>query len=255
MTWESHMGKLSGKVAVVTGGTTGIGLATARLFAAEGAKVIVTGRNAETLAAARKELAGVAEVVQSDAADPAQVRRLYEEIGRAHGRIDVLFLNAGIAKFAPLSDSKEDLFDETLRVNLKGPFLALQAALPLLGKGSSVIFNTSVVADRAIAGASVYSASKAAVSALARGAALELAERGVRVNAVSPGPITTPIFAKSGLPAEALDAFAQNAKERIPLRRFGAAEEVARAALFLASDDATFVTGHDLTVDGGLLAA
>src|SRR5919109_1007213 len=118
------MGKLNGKIAVVTGGTTGIGLATARLFAAEGAKVIATGRNADTLEAARKELAGVAEVVQSDAGDPAQVRKLFEEVGRKHGRIDVLFLNAGIAKFAPLADSPEELFDETVRVNLKGPFVA-----------------------------------------------------------------------------------------------------------------------------------
>ncbi len=249
------MGKLSSKVAVVTGGTTGIGLATARLFAAEGAKVIATGRNAETLAAARKELAGVAEVVQSDAGDPAQVRRLFEEVGRAHGRIDVLFLNAGIAKFAPLADSPEELFDEIIQVNLKGPFVALQAALPLLGKGASVIVNTSVVTERGFATAAVYSASKAALAGLARVAAVELAARGVRVNAVRPGPITTPIFGKLGLSAEARDAFLQGTTERVPLGRFGAADEVARAALFLASEDAAFVTGHELTVDGGMLAA
>ncbi|HYZ89007.1 MAG TPA: SDR family oxidoreductase [Myxococcales bacterium] len=249
------MGKLNGKIAVVTGGTTGIGLATARLFAAEGAKVIVTGRNADTLAAARKELAGVAEVVQSDAGDPKQVRRLFEDVGRAHGRIDVLFLNAGIAKFAPFDGSSDELFDETLRVNVKGPFVALKAALPYLGKGASVIVNTSVASERALAGAAVYSASKAALAALARGAALELAARGIRVNAVSPGPITTPIFGKTGLPQEALDDFAKHIPERIPLGRFGAADEVAQAALFLASDDASFVNGHELTVDGGLLAA
>ena len=249
------MGKLSGKVAVITGGTTGIGLATARLFAAEGAKVIVTGRNAETLAAARKELSRVAEVVQSDAGDPAQVRKLFEDIGRAQGRIDVLFLNAGIAKFAPLADSDEELFDHTIQVNLKGPFLALRAALPLLGKGASVIVNTSVVSDRAFAGAAVYSASKAALTALARGAAIELAARGVRVNAVKPGPITTPILDKTGLSAEAREAFVRDVTEHIPLGRFGAADDVAHAALFLASDDAAFVTGHELSVDGGMLAA
>jgi NAD(P)-dependent dehydrogenase (short-subunit alcohol dehydrogenase family) len=252
---ERQMGKLSGKIAVVTGGTTGIGLATARLFAAEGAKVIATGRNAETLATARKELSGVAEVVQSDAGDPVQIRKLFEEVGRAHGRIDVLFLNAGIAKFAPLADSPDELFDEVIRVNLKGPFVALRAALPLLGKGASVIVNTSVVSDRAFAGASIYSASKAGLGALVRGASLELAARGVRVNAVQPGPITTPILGKLGISAEAREAFEQDASERVPLGRLGAAEEVARAALFLASDDATFVTGHELTVDGGLLAA
>ena len=248
------MGKLSGKVAVVTGGTTGIGLATARVFADEGAKVIVTGRNPATVAVARKELAGIAEVVQSDAGDPAQVRKLFADIGRAQGKVDVLFLNAGIAKFAPLADSPEDLFDQIFQVNVKGPFLAIQAALPLLGKGSSVIFNTSVVAERAFAGASVYSASKAALAALARGAALELGARGVRVNAVAPGPITTPIFDKLGLPREVREKFLRDASERIPLGRIGAAEEVARAVLFLASDDAAFVSGHELSVDGGLLA-
>jgi NAD(P)-dependent dehydrogenase (short-subunit alcohol dehydrogenase family) len=249
------VGKLTGKIAVVTGGTTGIGLATARLFAAEGAEVIVTGRNPETVAAARQELDGVAHVVQSDAGDAEQVGDLFEEIGRRHKRIDVLFLNAGIAKFAPLADSSEELFDEMIQVNVKGPFLALRAALPLLGKGASVILNTSVVSERAVANASVYSASKAAVAALARTASLELAAKGVRVNVVKPGPIVTPIFGKMGLSAEERDAFARSATERIPLGRFGAADEVARAALFLASDDSAFVTGHELSVDGGLLAA
>jgi len=249
------MGKLSDKVALVTGGTTGIGLATARLFAAEGAKVIATGRNPETLAAARKELSNAVQVVQADAGDPAQVRRLFGDVGRAHGRIDVLFLNAGIAKFAPLEDSSEDLFDEIIQVNLKGPFLAIRAALPLLGKGASVIFNTSVVSERAFANAAVYSASKAALAALARVAALELAARGVRVNVVSPGPITTPIFAKTGIPPENREDFVKYMTGRVPLGRFGAAEEVARAALFLASEDASFITGHELSVDGGLLAA
>jgi len=249
------MGKLNGKIAVVTGGTTGIGLATARLFADEGAKVIATGRNPETLAAARKELAGVAEVVQSDSGDPKQVRKLIEEIGKKHGRIDVLFLNAGIAKFAPLGDSADELFDDTFEVNVKGPFVALKAALPLLRKGASVIVNTSAVSDRGIAGASVYSASKGALAAFARAAAVELAAQGVRVNAVQPGPITTPIFAKTGLSAEQREEFARQTTERIPLGRFGSADEVARAALFLASDDSAFVTGHELSVDGGLLAA
>jgi len=248
------MGKLSGKVAVVTGGTTGIGLATARLFAAEGAKVIATGRNPETLAAARKELSRVAEVVQSDAGDPAQVRRLFEEVGRAQGRIDVLFLNAGIAKFAPLADSTEELFDEIIQVNLKGPFVALRAALPFLRKGASVIVNTTVGTERALANTAVYSASKAALAALVRGAAVELAARGVRVNAVRPGPIKTPILGKLGMTAEAGEAFARGVAERVPLGRFGTADEVARAALFLASEDAAFVTGHELSVDGGFLA-
>jgi len=248
------MGRLSGKIAVVTGGTTGIGLSTARLFAAEGAKVVVTGRNAQSLAAAREELRGVADVVQSDAGNPAEVRKLFEEIGKQYSRIDVLFLNAGIAQFAPLADSPEELFDETIRVNLKGPFVALQAALPFLNKGASVIVNTTVGTDRALANASIYSASKAALAALARGAAIELAGRGIRVNAVQPGPIATPIFGKMGLSAEAREAFAKRV-EQLPLGRFGSPEEVARAALFLASDDSAYVTGHELSVDGGMLAA
>jgi NAD(P)-dependent dehydrogenase (short-subunit alcohol dehydrogenase family) len=249
------MGKLNGKIAVVTGGTTGIGLATARLFAEEGAKVIATGRNAETLAAARKELAGRVEVVQSDAGDPKQVRKLFEDIGRKHDRIDVLFLNAGIAKFAPFADSGDDLFDEIIDVNVKGPFVALKAALPFLGKGASVIVNTSVASDRAFAGTAIYSASKAALAALARGAAVELAAQGIRVNVVQPGPITTPILEKLGLSAEQRDAFTRNVLESVPLGRPGSSDEVARAALFLASDDSTFVTGHELAVDGGYLAA
>jgi len=248
------MGRLSGKIAVVTGGTTGIGLSTARLFAAEGAKVVVTGRNAQSLAAAREELRGVADVVQSDAGNPAEVRKLFGEIGKQYSRIDVLFLNAGIAQFAPLADSPEELFDETIRVNLKGPFVALQAALPFLNKGASVIVNTTVGTDRALANASIYSASKAALAALARGAAIELAARGIRVNAVQPGPIATPIFGKMGLSAEAREAFAKRV-EQLPLGRFGSPEEVARAALFLASDDSAYVTGHELSVDGGMLAA
>jgi len=249
------MGRLSGKIAVVTGGTTGIGLSTARLFAAEGAKVVATGRNAQSLAAAREELKGIADVVQSDAGNPADVRKLFEEIGKQYSRIDVLFLNAGIARFAPLADSPEELFDETIRVNLKGPFLALQAALPYLRKGASVIVNTTVGTERALANASIYSASKAALAALARGAAVELAARGIRVNAVQPGPIATPIFGKMGLSAEAREAFAKRIEQQLPLGRFGSPEEVARAALFLASDDSAFVTGHELSVDGGMLAA
>jgi NAD(P)-dependent dehydrogenase (short-subunit alcohol dehydrogenase family) len=249
------MGRLSGKVALVTGGTTGIGLAAARLFAAEGAKVVATGRNADSLAAARNELGGIAEVVASDASDKKQIRALIDRIRQSHGRIDVLFLNAGIAKFAPVSDTADDLIEEQLRVNYVGPFLALREALPLLGKGASVIVTTSVVTHRGLPGSAAYAASKAAARALAMVAANELAPRGIRVNVVSPGPIETPIFGKMGLPREAVDAFLSDAKGRIPLARLGSAEEVARTALFLASDESSFVSGQDLGVDGGLRVA
>jgi NAD(P)-dependent dehydrogenase (short-subunit alcohol dehydrogenase family) len=249
------MGKLSGKVALITGGTTGIGLATARLFAQEGATVIVTGRNPNTVEAARKELGRSATVVASDAGDGAQIRELFDAVAREHGRIDVLFLNAGLAKFAPLEAVSEALIDELVQVNFKGPFLSLQAALPLLGKGASVIVNTTVAAERGVPNASAYSASKGALSSLAQVAAVELAGRGIRVNAVRPGPITTPILGKAGLSPEQREAFVDWATARVPLGRFGSADEVARAALFLASDDSAFVTGHELTVDGGMMAA
>jgi NAD(P)-dependent dehydrogenase (short-subunit alcohol dehydrogenase family) len=249
------MGRLSQKVALITGGTTGIGLAAARLFAAEGAKVIVTGRNADSLSAARKELAAVAEVVASDASDKEQVRALIEQVRRSHGRIDVLFLNAGIAKFAPVSDTPDDVIEQHLLINYVGPFLALREALPLLGKGASVIVNTSIVTERGLPNSAAYAASKAALRALAFVAASELAPRGIRVNVVSPGPIDTPIYGKLGLPQEALQAFQTQMKSRVPLERFGSAEEVARAALFLASDEASYVSGQDLGVDGGLRVA
>ena len=191
-------------------------------------------------------LLDTAAIIFKSSGDPEQVRKLFQDVGRAHGRIDVLFLNAGIAKFASLADSSAELVDQILQVNLKGPFLALRAALPLLGKGASVIFNASVAGERALTNTSIYSASKAALAALARGAAVELAPKGVRVNTVSPGPNTTPIFGKLGLPPEAQDDFAKRVATSVPLGRFGAADEVARAALFLASDDATFVAGHVL---------
>jgi len=249
------MGRLSGKIALVTGGTTGIGLATARLFAAEGAKVVATGKNADTLATARKELAGVAEVVASDAADKGQIRKLIEHVRRAYGKLDIVFLNAGIAKFAPIADSSDELIEEQFRINYLGPFLTLREALPLLEKGASVIVNTSIVASKGMPASAAYAASKAALASLSRVAARELAERGIRVNAVSPGPITTPIMGKAGLSAAAQQDFAARMTASVPLQRFGSAEEVAQTALFLASDDSSYVSGQELGVDGGLRVA
>src|SRR4051812_8541631 len=222
------MGRLSGKIALITGGTTGIGLAAARVFAGEGAKVLVTGRNPDSLAAARKELSGVAEVIASDASDKQQIRALVERIRQSQGRIDVLFLNAGIAKFVPVSDTPDELIEELLRVNYVGPFLTLREALPLLGKGASVVMNSSLVTERGYPGSAAYAATKAALRALARVAATELAARGIRVNTVSPGPIDTPIFGKVGLTREAVEEFQAEMTARSPLGRFGSAEEVAR---------------------------
>jgi NAD(P)-dependent dehydrogenase (short-subunit alcohol dehydrogenase family) len=244
-------GKLEGRVALVTGGTTGIGLAAARRFAAEGATVVVTGRNPETLAAARRELDGSVEVVESDAGDERQIASLFDTMARKHKRIDVLFLNAGIAKFAPLGDAPVEDFDAMWELNVRGPWLALKKALPLLGEGSAVIVNTSVAGRKGMPGTAAYAATKAALRAVVRASAAELAGRKVRVNAVSPGPIETPIFGKIGLSADALSDFQRDVPTRVPLGRFGTADEVANVAVFLASEESSFITGSEIEVDGG----
>ena len=243
--------KLENKVALITGGTTGIGLATAKRFAAEGARVVVTGRNRETLEAARKELGDRAEVIESDAGDEKQIAQLFEGLAKTHRRLDVLFLNAGIAKFAPLAEASVKDFDAMWTLNVRGPWLALKHALPLLAEGANVIVNTSVVNQKGLAGAAAYAATKAALRAVVRGAATELAARKIRVNAISPGPIETPIFGKLGLSKNAADDFLKDAATRIPLGRIGAADEIAGTALFLASDDASYITGSEIAVDGG----
>jgi NAD(P)-dependent dehydrogenase (short-subunit alcohol dehydrogenase family) len=243
--------KLEGKVTLITGGTTGIGLATAKRFAAEGAEVIVTGRNPETLELARQELNGSVQVLASDAADERHVAELFATIARRYGRLDVLFLNAGIAKFAPLTEASVSDFDSMWNVNVRGLWLALKHALPLLTDGAAVIVNTSVANQRAMAGTVAYAATKAALRAIVRGAANELATRNVRVNAISPGPIETPIFGKLGLSGDEFETFRNNVTTRVPLGRFGSAAEVASAAAFLASPESSYVTGTELVVDGG----
>lgn len=241
------MKSLDQKTVVITGGTTGIGLAAARLFAAQGAKVTVTGSNPRTLEAAASELRGVAEVVASDAGSSADI----EALARRFEVVDVLFLNAGIAKFGPIATLDEAVFDESFRINVRGPWLALKHFGPRLSRGGSVVVNTSVNDELGMPGSSVYAASKAALRSLVRTAASELADAGVRVNAVSPGPIETPLHGKLGMPPEVQKGFAEGLIGRIPLRRFGTAEEVAKAALFLATD-ATFMTGEEIVVDGGM---
>jgi NAD(P)-dependent dehydrogenase (short-subunit alcohol dehydrogenase family) len=243
--------RLENKVALITGGTTGIGLATAKRFAEEGARVIVTGRNPDTLEVARRELNGSVEVVKSDAGDERQVAELFESIARSGRRLDVLFLNAGIARFAPLADASVSDFDAMWDVNVRGPWLALKHALPVLAEGAAVIVNTSVANQKGLPGTAAYSATKAALRAIVRTAAGELAGRNVRVNAISPGPIETPIFGKTGLAGSELDAFRHDVASHIPLGRFGASGEVASAVAFLASADASFITGTELAVDGG----
>jgi len=246
------MKALEGKVAVITGGSSGIGLATAKLFQHAGAKVAISGRSQQSLEQAVKELGPGTVAVRSDVSKLGDLDRLFAVVTEKLGRIDVLFANAGIAKFAPVTDVSEDVYDETFDINVKGVFFTVQKAIPFLNDNASVILNTSFVNQAGVPTTSVYAASKAAVRSLARSISSELAGRGIRVNVVSPGPISTPIYTKLGLPKEAVDAFAANIVSQVPLRRFGNPEEVAQTALFLASSASSYITGVELNVDGGL---
>ncbi|HTJ45517.1 MAG TPA: SDR family oxidoreductase [Kofleriaceae bacterium] len=246
---------LEGKVALVTGGTTGIGLATALAFRDAGAKVVVTGANPDNLAKARDALGPTAVAIRADARSVDDAVRLADELKARFGGVDVVFLNAGVARFAPLDAIDERFYDDIMDINVKGVVFTLRQVLPLLRDGASVLVNTSVVAEKGVANASIYSASKGALAALVRSLAVELAGRGVRVNAIAPGPIATPIYGKTGLPAAAVEALQADMASRVPQRRFGAADEVARTALFLASPAASYVTGAEIPVDGGLGAA
>jgi NAD(P)-dependent dehydrogenase (short-subunit alcohol dehydrogenase family) len=246
------MNDLTGKTAVVTGGTTGIGLATARLFHQHGARVLVTGRNEATLAEARRALPEDVLVLRSDASRVDEIGALAKEIGERLGAIDVLFLNAGSARVAPLSDTTEALVDELFALNVKGPLFAMQRLRPLMKRGSSVVVNTSVAGHWKIAGTSAYAATKGALRALVRTLAAELAPEGIRVNAVCPGLVETPIFGKIGLPPDALGELAKVLVGGTPAGRTGTPEEIAQAALFLASPASSFVLGEELVVDGGM---
>jgi NAD(P)-dependent dehydrogenase (short-subunit alcohol dehydrogenase family) len=246
------MKKLEGKVALVTGGNSGIGLATAKLFREEGAKVIITARSDETFKRAKAEFGSAFDVVQTDVSDLAQLDRLYSYIQKTYNGLDVLFANAGVAVFAPSSEVNGDFFDNQFNTNVRGLYFSVTKAIPILRKGSSVILNASVVANQGMPGASVYAATKAAVRSFARTWTAEIPVANIRFNVLSPGPIETPIFGKAGLSPQEVQGFVESIKTRVPAGRMGKPEEMASVALFLASSDSSFVAGVDLVAAGGL---
>jgi NAD(P)-dependent dehydrogenase (short-subunit alcohol dehydrogenase family) len=245
------MGKLERKIALVTGGNSGIGLATARQFAQEGAHVFVTGRRAAELDAAAKEIGANVTAIQGDVSKLEDLDRLMDEIKRQTGRLDVLFANAGLARYGTLGAIEEETFDAIFDVNVKGVLFTVQKALPLMPDGASIILNASIVGSKGLPANSVYSASKAAVRSFARTWATDLKARRIRVNAVSPGTIDTPGLNDLLASSEVGDQRRKMISAAVPLGRFGKPDEIARAVVFLASDDASYITGIELFVDGG----
>lgn len=244
---------LAGKVAVVTGGNSGIGFATAAEYYAQGAKVVISGRNAKLIAEAAATIGDGVVGIEADVRDLQALENLFQTVNARFGGIDVLFVNAGVAKMGAIGQISESVFDEVMDINFKGAYFTIQKALPYLNDGASVILNGSVNAHVGFPNASVYSASKAALHSLARTLSAELADRAIRVNTLTIGPINTPLYAKLGFPEEAINGFAQAIKGRISLGRFGNPDEVAKAALFLATSDSSFIVGSEITTDGGLM--
>src|SRR6266513_47506 len=245
------MGKLEGKIALITGGNSGIGLATAKQFVSEGAYVFITGRREPELAAAIKEIGRNVTGVQGDVSNLADLDRLFEQIKREKGKLDIVFANAGVAKFAPFGTITEQFYHSIFNINVKGLLFTVQKALPLLPDGASIILNASIVASKGLPSNSVYSATKAAIRSFARTWTTDLKDRRIRVNAVSPGPIETPglnnLLASTGAGEERLKMLSKS----VPLGRLGTPDEIAKAVVFLASDDSSYVTGTELFVDGG----
>jgi len=246
------MDRLKGKRALITGGTSGIGLETAREFLREAARVAVTGTNPATLEAARKELGSDALVIASNASEAAEQKTLAETVRQAFGGLDVLFVNAGVADLRPVEQWDESGFDRSFTLNVKGPFFLIQALLPIFANPASIVLNASVNAHVGMANTSVYGASKAALLSLARTLSGELISRGIRVNAVSPGPVATPLYDKLGLSKDDLKAVSASIRSQVPAGRFANPSEIATAVVFLASDESAFTVGSELLIDGGL---
>src|SRR2546426_5962223 len=250
-------GRLAGKIALITGGNSGIGLATAEAFLKAGASVVITGRDPSTLRSAGSQLGEHAAAdqlvaVRADVTIPQQLDQAMDEVRARFGRLDVLFVNAGIAQFLSIDEATEAHFDRIFDTNVKGAYFTIQKALPLLAPGASIILNGSIAGLMGMPGSSVYAASKAAVRSLARTLSADLVDRGIRVNVISPGPITTPILDRLGLSPEKREEFAAGMQQNVPLKRLGDPREIAHAAVFLASDESTFFVGAELVADGGL---
>ena len=246
-----HAGKLEGKVALITGGNSGIGLATAKQFVNEGAYVFITGRREAELAAAKKQIGKNVTAIQGDVSNLDDLDRLFAQIRKEKGKIDIVFANAGVARYAPLGAITEDFFDSIFDINVKGVLFTVQKSLPLLRDGGSIILNASIVASKGLSSNSVYSATKAAVRSFARTWTTDLKDRRIRVNAVSPGPIDTPGLSELLASSETGEQRRKMISTTVPLGRFGRPEEIAKAVVFLASDDASYITGIELFVDGG----
>lgn len=244
--------KLEGKTAVITGGNSGIGLATAKLFIQQGAQVVILGRDGKTLESAARELGPKAIAFKADVESLDQLDVAAKEVGNKLGKVDILFVNAGIAEFRPMDQVDGAFFDKTFDINVKGAFFTVQKFAPLLRDHGAVMFTTSIVQQKGWPGTSVYAASKAAVRSLTRTLAAELASRHIRVNAIAPGPIETPIFGRMGMPPEAVQQMVEGILQQSPMHRFGAANEVANVALFLASNQSSYLTGGEVCVDGGI---
>ncbi|WP_299157175.1 SDR family oxidoreductase [uncultured Tenacibaculum sp.] len=246
------MNKLQNKVAVITGANSGIGLATAKLFLKNGAKVVLAGRRENALKEAAKDLTGDFITVVADVSKDEDNVLLIKKTVEKYGSIDILFLNAGVAPVTPTTDITAEHYNEVFDINVKGPILATKEALPYINDKGSILFTNSIVHQKGFDGLAVYSASKGALRAYARVLTSEVKSRGIRVNSIAPGPIETPIYGKMGLPQDVVEEMGKGFATQVPLGRFGTSDEIANTALFLASEDASFINGVELEVDGGL---
>lgn len=245
------MSKLINKTALITGGTSGIGFETAKLFINEGAKVAVTGQNEERVMQAGKELGPEALAIRADVGSLDDLEKMVNMAGDKLGKLDILFVNAGVLKMGPLSEVDEEHFDFQINVNFKGAFFTIQKTVPIMNDGGSIVINSSNANQIGLPGLSIYSATKAAVRSLARTLATELLGKKIRVNTISPGPIETPIFGKTEIQEDVAEEIAKDIIDHNPMKRFGKPEEIAKAVLFLASDDSSYMTGEEIVVDGG----